>query len=327
MKKDYSISFVRFMAMIFIITCHILQYYKNTLAWWFNVGVQVFLFVSGFLYANKNINSCKKFYIKEFIKILLPYYIYSTIIVLIYAVVGNGFISFASVLKAVFLVDTIKGLEHLWFIRYIIICYLILPVLLLWLKNNTSKLIELLKLFSVIILFETISLITKNFINGTWINCFILGIYISRNINNKNLFRIILCLTIVFNMIQIYIKYVSNIKLSGIYNMMFNKFSNISHLLLAITLFFLFRYIYSRILKATNINKMLNWSDKNSYFIYITHHIYILGAYSVFNYINNPILATTIVLILTLISAYILRLLTFFPKMKIIGGTYEKKAN
>lgn len=314
MKKDYSISFVRHIAMIFIILCHILQYYKNELAWWFNVGVQIFLFISGFLYANKSINSTKKFYIKELTKILIPYYIYLSIIVLLYAILDNGFLNFINIVKAILLVDTIKGLEHLWFIRYIIICYLILPLLLKCFNYSKSKLTEMIKLFTVLIFFEIISLITKNFINGTWINCFILGFYISRNINNKVLIKGLFSFSLVFNFFVIYIKYVSDIKIVGIYNIMFNKLLNISHMLLAIILFFILKFLYNKISKKVDINKVLDWSDKNSYSIYITHHIYILGTYSALNYINNIALAIITIILCTLISTYILKALTYFPK-------------
>ena len=39
MKKwDWSISFVRMIAMSFIITFHFFQYYGNNLAWWFKMS-------------------------------------------------------------------------------------------------------------------------------------------------------------------------------------------------------------------------------------------------------------------------------------------------
>lgn len=42
-QYDYSISMIRAMSMVAIITCHFMQYLDIELAWWFNVGVQVFL--------------------------------------------------------------------------------------------------------------------------------------------------------------------------------------------------------------------------------------------------------------------------------------------
>ena len=66
---DYSISLVRLLAAIFIIACHIMQYLHMELAWWFNVGVQMFLCMSGFLYGQKGvIEDDLTFYRKNIIK-------------------------------------------------------------------------------------------------------------------------------------------------------------------------------------------------------------------------------------------------------------------
>ena len=63
------------LSMLMIISCHIMQYYDCELAWWFNVGVQIFLCISGFLYGQKNINNVTDFYNKRLKKILIPYYL------------------------------------------------------------------------------------------------------------------------------------------------------------------------------------------------------------------------------------------------------------
>lgn len=61
--------------MLMIILCHIFQFYNCILAWWFNVGVQIFLCVSGFLYGGKNIDNVTQFYTNRIKKILVPYYL------------------------------------------------------------------------------------------------------------------------------------------------------------------------------------------------------------------------------------------------------------
>ena len=72
-EYDYSLSFARMIAMVFIISCHFLQFYGNELAWWFNVGVQMFFFISGWIFSKKNMSI--KVMVKQFLKILIPYYI------------------------------------------------------------------------------------------------------------------------------------------------------------------------------------------------------------------------------------------------------------
>lgn len=74
-NKDYSISIIRLISMIMIISCHILQGLNNNFAFWINTGVQLFFFVSGFLYGKKKISNIKEFYKKRMEKILFPYII------------------------------------------------------------------------------------------------------------------------------------------------------------------------------------------------------------------------------------------------------------
>lgn len=62
MEKDAKLSAIRFVALLMIIFCHILQGLGNELAFWINIGVQVFFFLSGYLYGKKNIKDFKKFY-------------------------------------------------------------------------------------------------------------------------------------------------------------------------------------------------------------------------------------------------------------------------
>lgn len=51
MSKNFSISFTRLIAVLLIIGCHLLQHvFVSNWAWVFNVGVQIFLVVSGYLY-------------------------------------------------------------------------------------------------------------------------------------------------------------------------------------------------------------------------------------------------------------------------------------
>ncbi len=321
MNKDYSISFVRFIAMFFIILCHIFQYFDNEAAWWFNVGVQLFLFISGWLYANKKINNYKQFYAKEFIKILLPYYIYLIIISIVYNVYIPNIINIKDIILSLSLCGTLKGLSHLWFIRYIVLCYLLLPLLYKVFKEekvNKKTIINILVLFFI---FELFGLLTKNFINGTWINCFILGFIVNRYklVLKKNLLSwTIVILSFILIGIEIVIKYIFNIKFQGILSMIFNKYCNICHLLLCTLLFFLLRKIFEILKKDKIKHHILDFTDKLSYYIYITHHIYILGMLSFFNYIDSVYLSIILIMIVTLTSSYLLFLLTNFLKKFLI---------
>ena len=77
-KRDYSISCARLIAMVFIVSCHMMQMddfatdvHGAHIAWafWFNAGVQMFLFISGCLYGKKNMINTVAFYKKSFPKL------------------------------------------------------------------------------------------------------------------------------------------------------------------------------------------------------------------------------------------------------------------
>ncbi len=313
MDKEYSISFVRLIAMIMIICCHILQYFNNEFAWWLNVGVQIFLITSGYLYAKKKINKPFEFYKKEFIKILVPYYIYCFILIIIYKITNIEAISFINIIKLLLLIDTIKGVEHLWFIRYIIICYLLLPLIenIFYKKNIDIK--ELLKLTTIVLIIEIIGITIRKFINCTWINCFIISYFLSKHkeiLKKRGIALLYIFLTTILTLIRVLLKYKYKVLLFGSKGWILNKFYNINHVMIGFLIFYSITSIYSYLEKNIVTKRpLLDLSDKYSYYIYITHHIYVLGTISVFSFLKTPI-AIIIFAFLTILSSIILRWLS-----------------
>lgn len=186
MKKDASVSAIRLIAMLMIIVCHILQGLDNKWAYWMNVGVQIFFFISGFLYGKKEIRDTKDFYVKRFRRVFLPF--------LIVCVVGM-FLELV-VLKNNYPAETIAGdllgfggfsglvpiLTHTWFVSYILLCYILLPVFqnVFSGKNFRGNLIRLVVLMIFMQLLEEFSVIG---IAAAWINNFVLGYFYSRFCN------------------------------------------------------------------------------------------------------------------------------------------------
>ena len=127
--RDYSISLVRCVATAFIVICHMMQWADIELAWWINVGVQIFLCMSGFLYANKKIESVVGFYNRTFRKILVDYWIVLIPVILLYFFFQRDLITIRTALEMILTAKTIQGGGHLWFIPYILLCYFITPFL------------------------------------------------------------------------------------------------------------------------------------------------------------------------------------------------------
>lgn len=307
--KDYSISFTRCIAMLFIVLCHLLQYYNIELCWWFNVGVQIFFIISGWLYFNKEFNSIKsviKFYFKNAIKILVDYYIYISVLFVIFIAINRvpeGMINLFN------LSGTIPGLGHLWFIKYILICYLLVPFF--------EKIIDFcskkqMNYISAILIPVFIALICKQFnIIGAWINCFYFGLLLHSLEDYKYykyLTKSVYITAILLNSIQIYLQYILKLDLINIKNG--HYLCEYAHVFLGLLCFYFLKNLYVNYINKNKLNKFLNATDKYSYDIYLTHHIFILGSYSLFNNSNNFYLNLILLIAAIILSTYILNFIS-----------------
>ena len=100
--KLLSISYVRLIAMAMIVSCHFCQFYKNELAWWLNVGVQIFFILSGLLYSRKTIISPIDWLKKNLHKILIPYISFLIISIILYSFFAPLHLSISDIVKSVF---------------------------------------------------------------------------------------------------------------------------------------------------------------------------------------------------------------------------------
>lgn len=56
-SSSSGITWLRALSMISIVICHLAQFYQNNMSQVFNVGVQIFIIISGFLYGCKTIEN------------------------------------------------------------------------------------------------------------------------------------------------------------------------------------------------------------------------------------------------------------------------------
>lgn len=181
-KKDYTISLIRGFAMCMIITCHICQYYELTLAWWLNVGVQIFLILSGYLYANKKITDRLSFYWERLCKILIEYWLFVLPATLLFWIFESQIMSSIKMMDLFLAHGTVDGLGHLWYIPYILLCYLMTPLF-----QDLFDFIDRTRGYKyfifLAIIFMIIHLLFKLFVpyfNPAWINAYVLGMALGR---------------------------------------------------------------------------------------------------------------------------------------------------
>ena len=128
-SKDYAISIIRVISIFLIVLCHFFQYYGIEFAWWFNVGVQIFFTISGFLYGCREINDPVCFILKRLKRILIPYYTFLLPALACYILFHREVLSPIEIAGSLVCSHTLGGLGNLWFIPYILFCYFITPYL------------------------------------------------------------------------------------------------------------------------------------------------------------------------------------------------------
>ena len=88
-QESYAISYIRVLAMSSIVLCHFLQALESNWAWVFNIGVQIFLLISGYLYGHKYIEGWISWFRKRFIRIYVPFVLFLIAVIPVYAVSGK----------------------------------------------------------------------------------------------------------------------------------------------------------------------------------------------------------------------------------------------
>lgn len=316
-NRNYAISYIRIIAMIMIICCHVLQFYGNFMAWWFNVGVQIFLLISGYLYGKKDIDNWILFVKKQYKKILLPYWIYLVFITIIYFLIARNLLSCSIVFKAIVASDQYKGLEHLWFIPYILFCYFLTPFLneLKHYLDNKSLHHTIIALIIICMMMEILGYCYNSYFKASRILCYLIGYFMSYLqdrifIKNKEILKkyilIILSLGYFINIIRIFVKYYLTEYLTGTVKSLFGIYEEYAHIALGVAIFITLLVILKKS-KETLASKL---GDKYSYYIYITHHFFILSPFSLL-YLNIswPI-KVIIICVAICISAFLLEIIS-----------------
>ncbi len=289
----------------------------------------MFLFISGWIFSQKKMSI--QVMVKQFLKILIPYYIVALSTYCIWGEYTNSF-SIIDVFKIIILkgYGNCKGLYHLWFLSYILLAYIITPliqeIMNYLIRTNILKLIIgiCMIIISMFIFFE---LYTSHYY-AAWMICYVMGIILGSLIIDNNdklrsfgdvIMHSIYILSITMNLIQVVIDYLLKKEFIGVYASIYERFCNYSHLLLGITLVMLFRYIYFKLFKNNHIiSCMLRGSDKYSYYIYLVHQIFILGTFSVCGIIENKILAIILTLIVVLLFSILLQRISYIINNKIL---------
>ena len=296
---------IRMLAMLSIIACHFCQYYDSEWAWWLNVGVQVFFIISGYLYGNRSVDAPIPWLKKRFMKILVPYYVFLTLAIIAYLIASPEKLGLINVASSYLVVGTIKGINHLWFVSYILFCYLITPYL-ATLREYFKKR-DTISFFCYIVVIIGIYSIIEVGINGHFrpgmIGCYILGYYTAVFTKRlgyqtiRNCFLISLIPTIISNFVYCHIHYIQGLEMTGF----LVHITDYSHAFLgySITMFLMILF------KNIREYRILGFSDRYSYEIYLVHQLFILSPLTLLT-VTNTRSANILLTLLVIFSSGIL---------------------
>ena len=320
-ERDYTISLIRGFAMCMIVTCHICQYYDLAAAWWFNVGVQIFL--SGYLYANKRITDRFSFYRKRLRKILVEYWVFVLPTSLLFWVLAPQIMNPIKMMDLFTAHGTVDGLGHLWYIPYILLCYVLTPLFqdLFDFIDKTRGYKYFVWLVIIFIITHLLFELFASYFNPAWINAYILGMALGRigkrqDIILKKYRSLIVILTGILFMFHISLK--AGIEIEGLWKIIEVLLRDYEHVFLGAFLFVGMRGILSSMcVGGVFLNRLCSFIDEYSYDIYLTHHPFILGPFSFMTVTGSKVCNIFLVLCLTLICAIYLRKISFQIQKKI----------
>ncbi len=139
MKKQYYFAtWIRVAATVSILLCHFLIQSENGLlnmsAQFFNIGVDLFIILSGFLFGVRQGETAdvRAWYGKRLKRVFIPYEIFVIMLFIVHAVCGQDLLDEDWIWLVLGLQGSVVGVpgaEQTWFITPLLICYAITPLL------------------------------------------------------------------------------------------------------------------------------------------------------------------------------------------------------
>ena len=310
-----AISLTRVFATVLILCCHLVPCFNNAIlqmsAQFFNVGVSVFLILSGYLYGKRKITdkcSYKEWLINRCKRILIPLYLFLIILLCIYIVKGIR-VKIFNWLIYVFNLQAIEiyinGGEHLWYLTIAMVCYFVTIILDKQREKLDKKNITILMVSIVIIQLIISYMISSQLGNymlyiELYIVAYFAGIYWNSNKISIKYFFCFLVLSIVSAIIRIGTRIVFDDTI--LYNVIIVGYTQA---IIGFSIFFIIFYLVSKVRRNLNF-ELIKYFDSISYEIYLVHYMFIVGPVGLMNITRSVLVNCLIVIICSYIVAVIL---------------------
>lgn len=316
-SESKAINLLRLISIICIVICHILQFYKSMWCQIFNIGVQVFWAMSGYLYAKRTVTSWRGFYQKRIRKIYVPYILWVMGIFVVFYFRGvnitlSNTITYILSLQGeshIFARFGIKGLGHLWFLTGLWCCYLSLPFL-QYVRRKSLRLAFIVLLLSIFI-YGSLAFLSSYYL---WIFAFA---YFYGSIGEGKTQKILQ-----WSIFIIAILFLCTTTWKNLQN---NYYWRLHHIFIGEALLILF------VKMSCLIEGIVFWwgsivkASIFSYYIYLTHMVWIFGPVSILSSCRSEIIGTLMVVVATVISSCVLYFMnSLFPLLFYPGKNGNK---
>lgn len=297
-RNDWSISALRLLSMCSIVACHICQLYGLGIAWVLNIGVQVFLVISGWLYGMRpDVVDAGCWYIKRLLRICLPYWLVLIPLLVVDVFFATQVVTVKTVILSIAGVrsGSVPNAAHLWYISVMLLCYLVTPILsVLWRRLGLWPLV----LFAFAFLFFGNCVVAQGIWCVDYVIAFILGRLVRDGFQEKKALSVT---SIVFFWGGC-IAFALAECLLGI------SAYKVLHLLGGPLIFSVFRLLIGceAFTPSGRFKLLLTWDDSYSYEIYLVHQILILGDFSLaIHFSSMPVIVVLLAIIWSLVAGYV----------------------
>lgn len=328
-----EVTILHVIGVIIIFSCHVFQVTGPRLVGeTLMAGIPLFLFVSGFLAGFKEVPFNQLWMKRKAKRILLPYYVMLIVVFVAYVSWGGQFIpkqwivlfvNLQGLTNFLFFNDQIGywsplniGLGHFWFVTIILLCYLLVPVVnacykqLPWLQRNVWK-------FLLLLLFVAEPILVYYNITIGNILIFFIGFFFAKKkiVITPKLFTwsmIAMCLFVSLRVLSrnylddtiLYNHYISGLA---------SKAIGIGIVMMVFQIRDWCPVFVDKIAKW----KVIVWLDSIIYEVFLVHHIFIKGSWSVFNFVNSTVEAVGFMLVISLAGSYLLHKISLSIEKKI----------
>lgn len=334
-QYNYTILVFRLIAITCIIFCHIAtELGIASVAQLLDVGVQFFLFISGYLYAFREIEDPRDWLKKRYLRVTVPCLIYVAICfvlslifkwtfsptsLVLYPLNAEGYYH---VFEFIPQIQLITGTQHLWFITALFLCYLLMIAVKKkeeWIQAHRAVICVAAFLISILL---TLFGFRADLIFVYYLGYFVAGVkneQLGKAIKGKEVIASF-ALMVIFVAGRLWMK--SYCDRNGDHLLYTNAVIPWTYIAITIFMFCLLMYLVPRIQKTVIGGKVIRSRlfqryNALSFYLYITHYVFLGTELSVFRSSFSILVCIPLFLINILIAATLLE--------KISGGIMRKR--